>query len=48
MEPQVSWSVWMYLAAAGQDVTHWEKDPFVKTSSVARQAETHVRKVSET
>ena len=48
MEAQVSWSVWMYLAVVGQDVTHWEKDPFVKMSSVARQAETHVRKVSET
>jgi hypothetical protein len=48
VEAQVSWSVWMYLAAAGQDVTHWEKDPFVKMRSVARQTETHVRKVSET
>ena len=38
----------MYLAVAGHEVTHCEKDSFVKMSSVIKHEDTQVRKGSET
>ena len=44
--PQVFESVWMYLAADGQEETHWLKVPFKNIRDVLLQLASHVRKAS--